>query len=328
MAAAVRWPSESEADVEHCVRLALRELDTEPALQAFLLDFLQKPGRLLGPTDPQWPKFVLETCSALGGDSAAAAWAAAAVEFAVTAIDVADDLADGDLVGDREATIRAPSAALALGWLAQHCCARTAEAIGFQRAHRLSLLLATGSLASCAGQDRDMLMEAQADVSEESAAKTSWRKSGALAAMACTVGAACSTDSMDLITAAGRFGSHAGMVAQLVNDIDGILKAERGGSADIFRRKKTLPVAYALTCAREESIGNLTDWYGDSTSQDATTHREVAQTIRDLGSLHYTWAVAEIHSKQAMDAVRELSALTGSNQAFTLRRLVPSLQPD
>src|SRR5437870_5174134 len=107
--AAIQWPIEDEADVESCVRLALRQINGEAQLQAFLLKALQQPGRLLGPTEPQWPKFVLETCRALGGAAGeGAAWATAAVEFAVTAIDVADDLADGDLDGDRIATIRAP----------------------------------------------------------------------------------------------------------------------------------------------------------------------------------------------------------------------------
>src|SRR5438094_8442084 len=104
--AAIQWPLQSEADVEGCVRLALRELDTEPRLKAFLFDFLLKPGRLMGPTEPHWPKFVLDTCSALGGSlGEGVAWATAAVAFAVTAIDVAADLADGALDGNREAAI-------------------------------------------------------------------------------------------------------------------------------------------------------------------------------------------------------------------------------
>lgn len=328
MAVAIRWGVESEADVEDCVRLALSQLDSEPALQSFLFGFLEKPGRLLGPTEPQWPRFVLGTCTALGGDPAAAAWAAAAVEFSVTAIDVADDLADGDLADDREASLRAPGAAVALALLSQFCCLQAANEIGMQRAHRLGLLLATGSLASCAGQDLDMLLEDDTEVSEERAAAVSWRKSASLAAMAATAGAACATDSMEAIETAGCFGRHAGMVAQLVNDIAGIIRGERGTSGDILRRKKTLPVAYALSCARDEGIAELLDWYRCAEPTDHEQHKMVALKIRDLGALHYTWAVATIHANEARGAIRALESLTGRPTVRALHQLVPSLAPD
>lgn len=325
MVAATLWPVESEADVEDRVRLALRELDAQKELQFLLIGLLEQPGRLFGPTEPQWPKFVLETCKALGGDVRSASWAAAAVEFAVAAIDCADDLADGDLAHDHEATIRAPGAALALGWLAQHCCARGSEELGMGRAQRIALLLATGSLASCAGQDLDMLLESASNVTEEQSAAVSWRKSGALAAMACTIGAACATDSVEIIELAGRFGAHAGMVAQLVNDIDGVLKSEQHVGKDILRRKKTLPVAYALSCAREEGIVDLLAWYERPSLADSEAGSAVARIIRDLGALHYTWAVADVHVKRAQEALRFLERITGSRAVRSLDRLLPEL---
>jgi geranylgeranyl pyrophosphate synthase len=328
MAAAVRWPSEGEADVRECVRLTLDALQTEPALASFLGEFLRKPGRLLGPTEPQWPRFVLDTAASLGGDPAAAAWVAAAVEFSVAAIDVADDLADGDLADDRLATIRAPAAGLALAYLAQIATARAAQYLSPSRATRVNLLLATGSLASCAGQDGDMLLEDDLEVNEQRAGTVSWRKSGALAAMACTVGAACATDAIEVIEAAGRFGTHAGMVAQLVNDIDGVLKGERGQSADIARRKKTLPIAFALSCAREESLPELTDWYETRSSDEPDGQVRVAQTVRELGGLHYTWAVAEVHRQRALEAVRNVEELTGRPSVRGLAQLVAPLSTE
>jgi geranylgeranyl diphosphate synthase, type I len=173
-----------------------------------------------------------------------------------------------------------------------------------------------------------MLLENESDVPEERAAQASWRKSGALAAMACTVGAACASDSMEVIESAGRFGSHAGMVAQLVNDIDGILKGEKGQSADIVRRKKTLPVAFALNCAREERIPDLLDWYAHRGADSPERQEHVAHTIRDLGGLHYTWAVAEVHRARALDTVQSLERRTGRPAIRNLSKLVSSLDPE
>ena len=173
-----------------------------------------------------------------------------------------------------------------------------------------------------------MLLEDVVLPTEEDAAATSWRKSGSLAAMASAVGAACATDSSDVIEMAGKFGAHAGMVAQLVNDIDGVIKGERGNSADIRRRKKTLPVAYALTCAHEENIDTLLDWYGASADLDRSKHECIAQTIRDLGALHYTCAVAAVHQSPALEAIHDLTAHTGRPGVRLLSQLVSSLDTD
>lgn len=264
------------------------------------------------------------TCRALGGDSRCAAWAAAAVEFAAAAIDVADDFADGDLSGSSQSVSRAPNAALTLAWLAQYCVARSSEDLSIAKALRVSTLLSSGAAACCGGQDMDILLEAEAHVSDERALFVSSRKSGSLIAMAAAVGAACATEDSRVIEVAGRFGAHVGIVAQLVNDIAGIPHAGVPGSSDIDRRKKTLPVTYALESARRENIRPLLDWYQHPDPPDGSA-RTVAETIVELGGLHYAWIVALAHRRVAIRELTSLEALTGHPEVHTLRRLIPPL---
>ena len=68
-----------------------------PAFRALLAHLMARPGRALAPGGrAEWPALVCEPCRVLGGDARAAQRAATAVEFAVAAIDVADDLVDDE----------------------------------------------------------------------------------------------------------------------------------------------------------------------------------------------------------------------------------------
>lgn len=218
------------------------------------------------------------------------------------------------------------NASLALTALAQCCAWELAGRIGSGRASRIGSLLAQGSLASCAGQDLDLVLEAVADVSEEAAHEATWRKSGSLFALACRVGAAVAVDDEALIEGLGTFGSHAGVVAQLLNDLAGVDpgSAERG--SDLRRRKKTLPVAFALRCAREENLPVVLAWYEGAAAPSSEGEVQLAAMLRDLGALHYTWVVADAHRRAALAALEALVQETERLALRRLRRVVPSVR--
>lgn len=306
------------------VRDAIDQAADVHAFRDTLRALLARPGRVLGPASAaKWPAFVLETCLALDGDLLAAASAAAAVEFAVAAIDVADDLIDDEWAHETIDAARALNAALALGFLAQRCAGQVATRLGAERACRVTDLIGAGGAASCAGQDLDLALETRSMVSEDLAHEMTRRKSGALGAMACQVGAAIATDNPAILELVGVFGGHVGIVAQLLNDLAGI-DVERGArGSDLRRRKKTLPVVYALRCAQEEGLSPLLAWYEAGVPADALDEERVVGLFRELGAVDYTWVVADAHRREALRALRGLVRATGRPEVRALRRLIP-----
>jgi geranylgeranyl pyrophosphate synthase len=285
-------------------------------------------GRVLAPQgSAKWPAFVLETCRVLGGDPDLAVWAAAAVEFAAAATEVADDLVDDEWSEQTTSQARAINASAGLIWLAQRSTARLSISLGPERTWRVSVLLAHGYLDACAGEDLDLLLEAPAEVTEELAHQMTRLKSGALVAMACQVGAAVATDDPMLLETIGRFGCHIGTAAQLLNDLAGINSENPTRGSDLRRKKKTLPVVYALRSAQEEGTTSLLAWYQGTPAPDSDAEQDIASMIRELGGLHYGWVVADTHRREALGVLGALAHATGRTEVHQLRQLVPVARP-
>ena len=315
------------AHVKKEVRLALTRASDRPELRRFLERLLSKPGRVLAADGrAPWPGFVLQTCAALGGDLRVAPLTAAAVELAVTAIDVVDDLIDGDFEGTANERARAQNASLVLGWLSQRCVIQLADHIGLARAARLGDVIAAWSLSSCDGQDLDLLLEGDAEADEHAALDATIRKSGSLCAMACLAGAALATDDPATLDVVRRFGQHAGVTAQLLNDLEGVSIDASLHKNDFRQRKKTVPAAYLLHCAREDGLDSVLDWYASEASLDHGHLVELATAAHVLGALTYTWILADVHRREALRALDELRQLTGRDAVLSLRRLVPSVR--
>lgn len=310
------------ADVATCLQEALTK-NANGEFRGLLTKVMEQPGHLLARREQKlWPAFVVTTCEALGGERAVGLWPAAAVEFAVGAIDVADDLGDGQWNEGWSRPARAPNASVALGALAQYSIARSSEYLGADGAHRVGELLAQGCMESCSGQDLDFLLEQQSSITEAAAHQTTWQKSGTLVAMAFKIGAACATNNAEVIATVGEFGTRVGVISQLINDMNGLDPNKRHRGTDIALRKKTLPVAYALRCAADEGISTLLDWYSGIGVGEPGEEDRIAQLISDLGAFHYTVSVAEIHRKEALAALRSLEELTGRGPMRSLSALV------
>lgn len=310
------------------VRKTIRAPYGKSAACELHLQLMARPGRVLAPPGPaKWPAFVLDTCLALGGDAQECAISAvAATEFAVAALDVVDDLIDDDWDDDLLPRSRALNASLTLGWLAHRCASRLVEQQGTERTHRITALIAQGSLTSCAGQDLDLMPEATTAVDEERAHEMTRLESGSLVAMACQVGAAVAVDDSAVIAAVGVFVRHVGVIAQLLNDLTGVDRDTSQYSSDLRRKKKTLPVAFSLRCAQQERPIKVLNWYQESGLSSQDNGAPLAATIRDLGALHYTWVVAEAHRQEAMIALQTLGSMTGRREVRRLRRVVPALR--
>jgi len=323
--------SQTEARVEHqypevvaAVHTVLAEESNVPAFRTVLQQLMARKGRVLNDESvAKWPVFVIEPCRAFAGNLDAAAWAAAAVEFTAAAADVVDDLVDDEWSVETVTQARAINASAGLIWLAQRSTARLVGCLGAERAWRINDLLGQGYLDACAGEDLDLLFEAPSEVTEELAYEMTRRKSGSLVAMACQVGAAVATDDAGLIDALGQFGCHVGIAAQLLNDLAGINSENPARSSDLRRKKKTLPVTYALRCAQEEGMDRLLAWYQGVPDNDVCTEQDIASMIRELGGLHYGWVVADTHRREALTLLRTLAHATGRADLQQLRQLVP-----
>lgn len=314
---------DSGAEVAALVRAAITEADHPPECQALLLALMARPGRILAqPGSSPWPGFVLETCAAFDGDLQLGLAIAAAVEFAVAAIDVVDDLIDDEWETALSTRERALNAALMLGWLAPACLSRLGTCLSPVRLQQLMFLLATGSAACCAGQDLDLRLEQEPNVSEAQSYEMTQRKSGRLVAMACQVGAALAVEDPTILRIVADFGLHVGLVAQVLNDLAGVTAPGAACCSDLQRHKKTLPIVYTLCCAHEEGRSEILDWYERG---DATAAARFASAVQDLGGLHYGWLLADIHRREALTAVRMLTELTGAFRPWHLRRLVPTI---
>lgn len=309
------------------VRSALTVAADRPEFLTILEALLSRPGRILAPRGPaKWPIFVFAACRACGGEPALSIGPAAAVEFAVAAADAVDDLVDDEWEGSVPWG-RALNATAALPWLAQRCIQRVRTEIEPARAARIGRLIGDGYLAAAGGEDLDLELEARAEPSEEMAYEMTRRKSGALLAMACRVGAAVATDDPIRLDLVGRFGEQIGVIAQLLNDLAGVEPGQPGRGSDLRRGKKTLPVAFALRCVREEGVPDFPAAYYHEGPLDAADEEHIARAIRDLGGAHYAWVVADAHRREAFALLDMLEQTTGDRRVRRLRRLIPAVRP-
>jgi geranylgeranyl pyrophosphate synthase len=322
-----RFPAVAAAVLE-----VLADVPTSPPLRRMLELLLARPRWCLAPTGSMtWPPYVYATCEALGGDTALAVWPAAAVELVVAAIDVADDLIDGEFadLSQREQG-RLTNAATALAFLGQACLARVAHQLPPENAALLTRQLAAGAYASATGQDLDLLLESQPATSKQDALQVTERKSGSLGAMACAVGAAIATTDAHTLELVEAFGRHAGTSAQLLNDLDGV---DLGSSkSDLRQRKKTLPVAYLLEEAERRTDGAdllalVKSWYSDDALRSTPdTERQLQTLLHDVGALQFTWIVADARRREGEAALQTLAEYTDRRQVLELRQLLASVK--
>jgi geranylgeranyl pyrophosphate synthase len=309
--------------VADVVRDAIQYTIDADMLRDLLLRLMTRPGRILFSRKAKWPAFVLDVADILGGARESAIGAAAAVEFAIAAADVIDDLVDDDWGKEPDSWERALNASWALTWLAQWCALDLANRLGPTTATAIARCMADGCAAATVGEDLDLLLAHVSDTSEEQALEMTRRKAGALVAMACEVGAVVAGEGETMRATIRKFGEHVGVVAQILNDIAGV--ADEGSfSTDLRLGKKTLPIAYALRCAREEGIPVLLTWAAQPQATSEQDLQRVRSAIWDVGGVHYAWVVADAHRREALAVMNALVRSTGRAELRRLHRLVPT----
>ncbi len=220
------------------------------------------------------PLLGLLAYQSLTGDYHPALPGAAAVELGHNFSLVHDDIEDADVERRHRPTlwavwgvplaINAGDALFALSRLALY---RLLED-GFSERRVLALMRVYDEtcLALCEGQYLDISFERQADVSVDAYLEMIGKKTAALVGASVQAGAILATDDGDVIEAYRRFGYDLGMAFQMADDVKGTFwtSAESGKpeAGDVRKRKKTLPLVWALEHASAPDRARLVEIYG------------------------------------------------------------------
>jgi geranylgeranyl diphosphate synthase type I len=219
------------------------------------------------------PLLGLLAYESLTGDYLPALPGAAAVELGHNFSLVHDDIEDADRERRHRPTlwaiwgvplaINAGDALFALSRLALY---RLLED-GFSERRVLALMRVYDEtcLALCEGQYLDISFEHQDEVSIDAYLEMIGKKTAALVGASVQAGAILATDDTDVVEAYRRFGYDLGMAFQMADDVKGSFWASSASgkpeAGDIRRRKKTLPLVWALEHATDEDRARLRGLY-------------------------------------------------------------------
>jgi geranylgeranyl diphosphate synthase type I len=256
------------------------------------------------------PSLCLLTCEALGGRREQALPAAAAAELVHNFSLVHDDIQDRDTERHHRAAVwsvwgeaQAINAGDALLALAHLALLRLAdEGVPAADVIEAARVLDAGTLEMVEGQTLDLAFEAETEVSLDDYFGMIEKKTGALFGCALHLGALAAGANPSDAERLDEAGRALGMAFQIKDDTLGIW-GESGTTGkpaeDIRRRKKSLPVVYALNEANENAREELRGIYRQKElgDRDVTV---VLECLDAVGARTYCVDVAESHKAQAL----------------------------
>ncbi|HEX5040017.1 MAG TPA: polyprenyl synthetase family protein [Candidatus Limnocylindria bacterium] len=271
----------------------------------------------------------------LGGDYRKALPGAAAVELGHNFSLVHDDIEDADRERRHRPTlwavwgvplaINAGDALFALSRLALYRLLDSEEHDDRQVIDLMRIYDET-CLALCEGQYLDISFERRDDVTVDAYMEMIGKKTAALIGASVQAGAILASDDKAVHEAYRQFGYDLGMAFQIADDVKGSFwtsadsgKAEAG---DIRKRKKTLPIVWALEHAVDADRQRLleiyahgvggTDGRGQATPDEPVSDAEVAEVLAILersGAREHALTEARRYRDLALDRVEQLPAL-------------------
>jgi len=252
---------------------------------------LSSPGKILSSSPTiTWAELVVAASDTARGNRSAAARVAAAVEALAAALDVLDEIEDGDQSSFVETAglPRALNSSTALIFLAQHIIAEL-RLVGIAPARIVdfSEAMSRFGLAATSGQHQDLSVNATSGISLDDALQISGEKSGSLAACACLLGAMVGTSDPQVLQLYESFGRHYGTMLQLANDLHDAQDVDT--KSDLRKLKATLPILFYVHQHHITDPGALQP-----------------VDIRASGALHFTWTVVEVQRKRCREIVQEL----------------------
>jgi len=296
----VGCPEDGEA-YRACVERLDRLLgEPGPLISEIARFILAGDGHLLsGEPATLWPIVVIRSCASAGGDWHAALWPAVALECAMTAADVFDDLADGESTDAIQhfGSGAVLTTALGLMTLASSAVLRaTDDGVPEQVAIRLGRLLGDGIAAAADGQARGLVARLSS-TSVVDAYQLSASKSGPLGELATRLGAMVATADSESVNGYARFGWHLGVYCQLINDALDVLPDRPMKKRDVRDGSPTVPIVFTGSSGAPTRVDN-----DDLVAWELAERRRIA----DEGGVAVAevLAIAErIRAEEALDAL-------------------------
>ena len=267
----------------------------------------------------------------LTGDYRAALPGAAAVELGHNFSLVHDDIEDADTERRHRPTlwaiwgvplaINAGDALFALSRLALY---RLLDGFSERRVLALMRVYDETCLALCEGQYLDISFERQPEVPVEAYLEMIGKKTAALVGASVQAGAILATDEADVVEAYRRFGYDLGMAFQMADDVKGTFWASSDSgkpeAGDVRKRKKTLPLVWALQHASAPERDRLVAIYADGASPQVgdgqtpgrdlplgdTEVAEVLEILERCGAREHTLTEARRYRDLALDHLERL----------------------
>ena len=257
-------------------------------------------GRLVRPT------LLLLACEAVGGSWRKALPAAAAVELVHNFSLIHDDIEDEDRQRRQRDTVwclwgqpQAINAGDAMHSLARLAISRLdGSGVDAGRTLRAARILDQTCLELCEGQYQDISFESQIDINIEGYLQMIERKTASLFGCCLQLGALLGTADEALVERFHRCGRRLGLAYQMLDDCLGIWGGK--STSDIQKRKKTLPVIYALGQAPDKERGALRAIYTQESLGSAEVERVLAILDR-LGADEYARVMAMQYCSQALE---------------------------
>jgi geranylgeranyl diphosphate synthase, type I len=328
-------------DIEGEMRSVLEERDHHARPLYEMLSYHLGLDQVDGPRGKRMrPLLGLLAYQSITGDYKPALPGAAAVELGHNFSLVHDDIEDADRERRHRPTlwaiwgiplaINAGDALFALSRLALY---RLLED-GFSERRVLALMRVYDEtcLALCEGQFLDISFERRTDITVDEYMEMIGRKTAALVGASVQAGAILATDDAGTIEAYRSFGYHLGLAFQMADDVKGSFwtSAESGKpeAGDIRKRKKTLPLIWALQNASEPDRARLAEIYatGQSETEEPMPPEQVDEVLAILersGARENALAEARRYRDLAVADIDDLPI--GEGPQAELRALVESV---
>jgi geranylgeranyl pyrophosphate synthase len=265
---------------------------------------------------------------------------AVAVECFCAALDLLDDIEDGDQtpIVQELGVARVLNVTTALLALAQQALLSLSE-LGVDPANILRLLntLQESALGITSGQHRDLLAEQRSalDFTREECIDIAAVKAGALLRLACRLGAQCASADDALCEQFAEFGLLLGIAAQLDNDchdlyyllqdkIPTILPGDartipRSLKSDLIRGKKTLPLVLAAAeIAKRRGMveESLAMALASSSGLFDEERNEYLRALKE--GILTTWGICLLYRERARDRLHEFESLRPISPALRI----------
>lgn len=268
------------------------------------------------------PSLCLWACEATSGDWRAALPAAAAMELVHNFSLVHDDIQDDDRLRHHRPTVwsawgkpQAINAGDSLFALARLALLRLEErAVPADKVVQAARILDEATLSMIEGQCLDLGFEERAEIGLDEYLEMIAKKTGALLEASLHLGALVGSDDLTLAERFARCGRLLGIAFQIRDDVLGTWGQEEvtgKPAADVRRRKKSLPVVYALTQASGDARDALLRLYTQETLDEGDVGR-VVDILDGVGARAYCERMAE---ERIDEALAELAATSISSSA-------------